>query len=699
LNSGCIFLSVKSYSQFASIISTSQNSERQQATIRVLFLAFFTVFFDTIYFTGWLGGVSAYVAYGAIAYLFLSIALLCATVFYPTSRVTSRKTGMVIDLTFITICSAFGGAVGALGYGGYLWVTIANGLRYGVNYLKIAHVSSVACFIFALAASDYWQENMVLGIGLLLWLFLLPIYVSKLLYILESAISDANNANKAKSTFLANMSHEIRTPLTAIIGYAEVSLDGKQTLEERSTALKTIVRSGNHLLNIINDILDFSKVEANKLEVDLTSVELFHLMFDVESIMKPQAEKKGLQFETSYKFPLPVKVYTDPVRLKQILLNLCSNAIKFTEYGKISITVSCDVSNQYLQFAVRDTGIGLTEHQLEKLFKPFQQADNSITRRFGGTGLGLSLSKRLAEVLGGNIEVKSETGRGACFTLRIDSGSLLNSQFVHSLKQVGPVKDFSTTVKVEKFLTGHVLLAEDNQTNQELLSMLLRKMGAKVSTAENGEIAVAMAQENHYDLVYMDMQMPVLSGLDAVRKLRSLNYEQPIVSLTANATSEDKMKCINAGCNDFLTKPVSREGLYDMTSRYLQSVDTQQLKYQEPIASMLIDEDPNFIDLVAKFVAELPESLKKLNAAYDERNWSILKKGLHNLKGIGGGFGYPVLTDLAGKAEFQIFSENYEYAKVFLDEIGQVVECIKLGMDSDKRNVIKFRQNSSKNNN
>ena len=687
-------MTVDRFSQFVSELSVNQNSERQQATVRVCFAVVFSAFFSSVFFAGWFGGISVYVLYGAAAYVVASLAILVSVVLYPASKVTGRNLGMLIDLSFITVALSVGDSVGALGYGGYLWVTIANGLRYGVSYLKTAHIASMVCFCFVLLVSDYWQENIVLGAGLLLWLFLLPIYVSKLLYILENALSAANNANKAKSTFLANMSHEIRTPLTAIIGYAEVSLDGNQTLQERSTALKTIVRSGNHLLNIINDILDFSKIEADQLDVEMMSVDLFQLVFDVESIMKPQAEKKGLEFEFSYDFPLPTKFGTDSVRLKQILLNLCSNAVKFTEKGSINISISCDASNQIMRFMVRDTGIGMTEKQLQKLFKPFQQADNSITRRFGGTGLGLSLSRRLAEMLGGTIKVQSEPGTGTCFTLSIHTGSLINSHFVHSIKQVAPAKESDANFKHEVPLSGHILLAEDNHTNQQLLSMLLGKMGADVSIAENGDVAVKMAQQNHYDLIYMDMQMPSLSGVDAVKMLRARNYDQPVVALTANATNEDKMMCINAGCNDFLTKPVPRKKLYDMTSRYLQTIE-QPSKHSEPVISTLLSEDPTFLDLVEKFVSELPEILNKLQHAYDQKDWVTLRDGLHNLKGMGGGFGYHILTEMAGRAEFQVFSENYEAVKAFLDEISQISERIYEGIKSNGDNVIKLKIHST----
>ena len=684
----------KSFSQFVSDLSNKQYSEHQQAAIRLGFAIFFTTFFTGEFITGWLGGISIYIVYGAFVFFIISLAILLSVLFYPESKVAGRKLGMLIDLSFITVALSIGDSVGALGYGGYLWVTIANGLRYGVKYLKFAHIASVICFSFVLLVSDYWHENIVLGVGLLVWLFLLPVYVSKLLHILENAVHAANAANQAKSTFLANMSHEIRTPLTAIIGYAEVSLDGNQTLQERSTALKTIVRSGNHLLNIINDILDFSKVEADQLDVEIMPVDLFQLVFDVESIMKPQAEKKDLKFDFKFNFPLPTTVATDSVRLKQILLNLCSNAIKFTEKGSISIAISCDVNKQIMLFTVQDTGIGMTEKQLNKLFKPFQQADNSITRRFGGTGLGLSLSKRLAEMLGGTINVKSEADKGTCFTLSINTGSLINSQFVHSLKQVAPLQECNVNCRDVVPIAGRILLAEDNPTNQQLLSMLLRKMGAEVDIAENGEVAVQLAQKNHYDLIFMDMQMPLLSGVDATRLLRSQNYDQPIVALTANATNEDKMKCVDAGCNDFLTKPTPREKLYDMASRYLPPAEKIN-KNSDPIFSTLLREDPSFGDLVEKFVLELPEILNKLHQAYQQQDWVALKDGLHNLKGMGGGFGYQILTELAGKSEFQVFSENYEVAKTFLDDISHICECIYDGMKANENNIIKLKVNTT----
>jgi CheY-like chemotaxis protein len=321
------------------------------------------------------------------------------------------------------------------------------------------------------------------------------------------------------------------------------------------------------------------------------------------------------------------------------------------------------------------------------LFKPFQQADPSITRRFGGTGLGLSLSKGLAEKLGGSIDVTSESGRGAQFNLTISAGMSQNTQFVHSLKQITYATDIDAGVENEKSLAGHILLAEDNTTNQELLSLFLRNMGAEVSIAENGEIAVTMATQNHYDLIYMDMQMPVLSGVDAAATLREQGYAQPIVALTANATNQDRLTCIKAGCNDFLTKPISRQKLYGMTSKYLPSAELSS-QSKEPIISTLLSEEPTFRDLVEKFVSELPDILNKLHHAYQLKDWKALEDNLHSLKGMGGGFGYQGLTELAGKAEFQLLSENYDAAKTLLDEISNTCELIFQGINLNRENVI-----------
>lgn len=388
---------------------------------------------------------------------------------------------------------------------------------------------------------------------------------------LKKSKEAADAANLAKSSFLANMSHEIRTPLTSIIGYAESAMDADQTMEQRIAALQTIRQSSDHLLNLINDLLDFSKIEAGALDIDKTSMGPLHVVSEVESIVLGQAKKKNLDFAIDYSFPLPARIFSDPLRLKQILLNICSNAIKFTHTGCVCIDVQYDSEQDILRFIVKDTGIGMSPEQLQKIFKPFKQADASVSRRFGGTGLGLSLSKRLANLIDGDLQVSSEAGVGSEFILSLNhaQAGISEKTMIHSADEIELKKKSRQENTSAQTLSGEVLLVEDNDMIQQLIKTYLTKMGLKVAVAENGVVAVNLAQQHQYGLIYMDMQMPVMSGIDAVRVLRENHYQGPIVMLTANATLADRTLCKEAGSDDFLTKPINRQQLYETTKKHL----------------------------------------------------------------------------------------------------------------------------------
>ncbi|QDU08690.1 ATP-binding protein [Gimesia aquarii] len=395
----------------------------------------------------------------------------------------------------------------------------------------------------------------------------------------------AEAANQSKSEFLANMSHEIRTPMTAILGFSEILLG---TIEdpEHVEGLKTIRRNGKYLLQIINNILDLSKVESGKLEVEQIQCSPCQILSEVTSLMRVPTNAKGLQLELEYDGPVPKQIQSDPTRIRQILINLIGNATKFTEIGKIRVVArlkDIETNDPQMQFDVIDTGIGMTKDQMSHLFQPFVQADTSTTRKFGGTGLGLTISKRLAKMMGGNIEVSSIPEKGSTFSLSISTGSLQDVELVTEVSEAEFPVNRSEEKQEQKTnqLNCHVLLAEDGPDNQRLISFILKKSGAQVTTADNGKVALELALQardegNPFDVILMDMQMPVLDGYSASTKLREAEYTGPIIALTAHAMSHDRKKCIDAGCDDYTTKPVDREQLIALVDQY-----TSQQKHRE----------------------------------------------------------------------------------------------------------------------
>lgn len=393
---------------------------------------------------------------------------------------------------------------------------------------------------------------------------------------LELFSKAAEASSQAKSEFLANMSHEIRTPMTAILGFSEILMESV-TDSQQLDAIRTVRLNGEHLLQVINDILDLSKIEAGKLEVECTTCSPREVLADVVAMMEPRARAKELRLEVEYAGLMPQTIQSDSTRLRQILINLTGNAVKFTKTGKVRLVsrlLGAESSNPKLQIDVIDTGIGMTEEQVTRLFVPFQQADTSTTRKYGGTGLGLVISRRLAQKLGGNIVVKSRPGDGSCFTLTVPTGALDEVEFIdYPTDLKTPLKSKAHPVARNTTLDCRVLLAEDGPDNQRLITLLLEKAGVQVVKAENGLVAHDLAleaQDTHspFDVILMDMQMPVMDGYHATRKLREAGYTWPIIALTAHAMSTDQEKCLAAGCDGYMTKPIDRAKLISLVSDF-----------------------------------------------------------------------------------------------------------------------------------
>ena len=412
---------------------------------------------------------------------------------------------------------------------------------------------------------------------------------------LSNAKEAAMKASAAKSTFLANMSHEIRTPMTAILGFAEAMLDSGQEASTKLNAAHTIHRNGEHLLQIINDILDIAKIEAGKLEVQCTRFSPVQLVAEVIALMQVRASAKSLPLNIEFVGSVPETIESDPTRLKQILVNLIGNAIKFTDGGGVRLIIRFVDDAKHaragssmeptMQFEVLDTGLGMTEEQIGKLFQPFSQVDAAIGPRLGGTGLGLSISKRLAQMLGGDITVESKPGEGSLFRVSVTTGSLQSVQMLDdptSTMIVQPETRPTAMDDTDK-LDCRILLVEDSQDNQRLISYILKRAGARVTIAENGKVAVdaVLAARNGrqegdlscpFDIILMDMQMPVMDGYEATEQLRREGYTGPIIALTANAMAGDRRKCIQSGCDEYASKPIDRTKLFETIREQLRQV-------------------------------------------------------------------------------------------------------------------------------
>lgn len=393
----------------------------------------------------------------------------------------------------------------------------------------------------------------------------------------EKAREAADAASRTKSAFLANMSHEIRTPLAAILGFADLLADSKES-EEKTRYAATIKRNGALLATLIDDLLDLSKVEAGKLEIEQIQVSVPELLGDIWNLFENRARDKKLDFSIVATTAVPAFVQTDPTRLKQILVNIIGNALKFTERGSVTVALRAVVgagpaNTGLLTFQVKDTGYGIEPSQQGHLFQPFAQAEASTTRRFGGTGLGLALSRRLARAMGGDVVLeKSHPGQGSIFAVTIAAGPVDRNLMLEpqelSRISILHVPNVAPPPRASSLSGFHILLAEDNPDNQELVIKILNDAGAQVDLAVDGDEALARGSTGNYSAVLMDISLPLRNGLDVTRELRRRGFPGAIIALTAHAMPDERERALAAGCNDFLTKPVTQSALVQTLNAY-----------------------------------------------------------------------------------------------------------------------------------
>ncbi len=515
--------------------------------------------------------------------------------------------------------------------------------------------------------------------------------VTKLASGLEEQVAErtqaAEDANQAKDTFLAKMSHEIRTPISSIMGFAEEIYENPEATKGITEHADTIIHNSNHLLIILNDILDYSKIEADKMEFSFTEISPFQLTKDIKSLISMDAKKKGVSFNIEYKYPLPRKIISDQVRLKQVLLNLCSNAVKFTNEGEVKVQVACEEDDtSQIVFRVIDTGVGLTKEQQSKIFNPFAQADKSIAGTYGGTGLGLHISQEIVTSMQGTIGVKSQERKGAEFTVTLPVGNPVDDKMLYSypveLKEK-PKARKGKKPKVE--LGGKVMLAEDSLDIQQLIKMRLAHTGVKLTMVSNGEEAWERYLHEDFDLLLVDVNMPVMSGIDFIEKVRSTEDKIPVVVISGNGSEEDAKEYSSKGADNIITKPIDWDHLYRVLGKHLLGKE----KYSELLSYVKEESDQRtphteekVIHLNDRFMERLPYELGKIVRYYMDKEWGPMEDEIHKLKGLAEEFEFQVLVKKTNEVYLSLHKDKFDELDRQMDELIQI--CRYLDQQHEK---------------
>jgi signal transduction histidine kinase/CheY-like chemotaxis protein len=556
---------------------------------------------------------------------------------------------------------------------------------------------------------------------------------------LEDARLRAETAAETKSRFLANMSHEIRTPLNGVLGFAKLleSDEGQATPAERREWISTICSCSEHLLTLVNDVLDFSKIEAGRLECEHVRCDIQAVIAETVGLMSFRAREKHLTLEVVNAEIAPRNALSDATRLRQILTNLLTNALKFTQTGGITINcASVPDRPTMLRIDVTDTGCGIHPSKLDVIFDPFVQADTSVTRKFGGTGLGLAISRQLARAMGGDLVVQSRLGEGSTFTLTIDVGEPcdVSAPAARGTIATPPAKAPS---EVPTRLRGRVLLVDDGETNRMLIRLILRRAGLTVEEAENGRVGVERATRESFDVILMDMQMPVMDGYAATHTLRRVGYDKPIIALTAHALPRDQARCRSVGCSGYLSKPIDQDLLLRTIATALQNSGCPQGDGSEsdacaagatsalaaadapapsaepsegtplapptdlleiaacesatdsappspperalaPVECALPLDDPEFLEIATEFVDRLAQQLSAMEEAAAHSDLNRLAELAHWLKGAGGTAGFHAFTEPARKLEAEARAAALGASRQCLRELRALHACIQL---------------------
>ena len=672
--------------QWRARLAGAQRPELEQGVLRVLLVGL--VYLYVLWTVNRDGRIdrhdAEFILVGA-GFVVLGVALLLRVLFVGGPSPARRFVGMVADNGATTYCLIQMDEGGAFVLGVYLFVAFGNGFRFGRSSLHMSQTMSIVGFGLVLLLSPFWSQHQMVGAGFLTALIVLPFYVGVLTQRIQEAKKRADEANQAKGRFLANMSHEMRTPLNGVIAMADV-LRETNLSESQREIVETMTTSAHLLLVQIEDVLDMSKIEAGRIGIEKRPFDLGKLVTTTVKVVLPQARYKGLKVNTEIETAASRWFEGDAHHTRQVLLNLLANAVKFTEKGEISLVVRArphtDSNLAFVRFEVRDTGIGIPADKQATIFEPFTQADDSITRVYGGTGLGTTIARHLVYAMDGTIGVESTVGFGSTFWFELPlrfaepQGIDLTGELAPSQAGVAAqIANASHRANVHKLRGARILVAEDNPTNQRVAQLILQSGGHAVTIVNNGEEALNALERGGFDLALFDLSMPVVSGIEALKLYRFTTRKPiPVLVLSANVTTEAIAECERAGAAEFMSKPLRASILLDSIERHLEGQATTRPSALPPIRAedrpplAIVDNppvdpavlhdlgrlstDPTFVErLIKGFQHDTERLVREITDALSQRKYERVKDSAHALRGGSASVGATHLAQLAARLD------------------------------------------------